>query len=71
MSNKDEIDELNHIGDGRILATKDELLALKKMWQDEARVDELNIFGEVEFEDVPMDIIRYKYDRINQLNGDK
>lgn len=30
---KDEIDELNHIGDGRILATKDELLALKKKWE--------------------------------------
>ena len=30
---KDEIDELNHIGDGRILATKDELLTLKKKWE--------------------------------------
>jgi len=33
---KDEIDELNHIGDGRILVTKDELLSLKKKWETES-----------------------------------
>ena len=41
---KDEIDELNHIGDGRILVTKDELLSLKKKWEIET---EYNLISQI------------------------
>lgn len=83
----DEIDELNHIGDGRILATKDELLSLKKKWEIEqdrySRADEFLWFTRKlrEYMDTSTSpkykvfesnfIKQYEQKYINQLNGDK
>lgn len=69
MSDKDELDELNHIGDGRILATKDELLSLKKKWL----IDEIKIMQHQAFNVLKSAkaVGEWGDIRINQLERDK
>jgi hypothetical protein len=46
-----------------------EVAAQKQRWEAEARKDELVQMGNVEFDDVPMDIIHWRYNRMAALDG--